>query len=362
MAPAAEKDTALVFRTSLGGQRKAFSVEGHITGQGADIIILDDPLDASDALSEPACEKVNNWIANVLMGRFNNGATGIMVLVMQRLAINDPAAFLREIEPWSLLSLPAVAEEDMKVRLAAGKMHVFAKGALLHPQLLDQAFLNQRRRAMGEAAYSAQYQQRPLPPGGGAVDVSLFKRFATLPTSYDTRFLSIDAASGSDSGSYSVIQFWQIGDGRIYLADSQRGRWPFPELRKRAIDAKTAFKVDFFLIEFASNGQALAQELWEYYPREERVAAVQTFKPSQSKATRMDLAMVPIAAGKVFIPQQDPLLQPLLSELGAFPNGANDDQVDALSQALWFFWHPYKNNRHNPEYRKRSRVIFPRGY
>ncbi len=361
MSPAAEKDTAHVFRTSQGGQRKALSVEGHITGQGADIIILDDPLDASDALSESACDKVNDWIVNVLTGRFNQGSKGIMVLVMQRLAINDPAARLQEIGAWSVLSLPAVAEEDMTVPIASDRTHLFAKGDLLHPQLLDTAYLDQRRRAMGTSAFSAQYQQRPLPPGGGAIDVSLFKRFGALPKTWDTRFLSIDAASGSDSGSYSVIQFWQISDGKIYLANSQRGHWSFPELRKHAIDAKTAFQADFFLIEYASNGQALVQELWEYYPREERARVVQKYSPRHTKQVRMDIAMVPIEAGKVFLPQQDPLLQSLMSELLAFPNGADDDQVDALSQALWFFGHPYKDNRHNPAYRKRSRVILPRG-
>ena len=360
MSPAADKDTALVFRTSRGGQRKAFSVESRITGQGADIIILDDPLDASDAQSELACAKVNDWIVDVLMGRFNKGATGVMVLVMQRLAVNDPSARLQEIEDWTLLSLPAIAEEAIEVTVGPGAVHMFTKGDLLHPGLLDRVYLDQRRRAMGNAAYSAQYQQRPLPPGGGVIDISLFQRFRTLPTTRDTRFLSIDAASGSDSGSYSVIQFWQISDGRIYLARSQIGHWPFPELRKRALDAKIAFQADFFLIEFASNGRALAEELWDYYPREERARVVQIFKPQHAKSVRMDLAMVPIEASRVFLPEQADWLAAFLAELQAFPNGANDDQVDALSQAIWFFGHRYQVSRHNPAYRSRSRVISPR--
>lgn len=360
MSPAAEKDTALVFRTSRGGQRKAFSVESRITGQGADIIILDDPLDASDAQSDLACAKVNDWIVNVLMGRFNTGATGIMVLVMQRLALNDPAARLQEIEPWTLLSLPAIADEDMTVEVGPGEYRVFARGDLLHPRLLDRAYLDQRRRAMGSAAYSAQYQQRPLPSGGGMIDVGLFRRYRTLPKTWDTRFLSIDAASGSESGSCSVIQYWLIGDGCIHLAGSQRGHWSFPELRRRAIDAKTNFQADFFLIELASNGQALAEELWDCYPRAERARVIQGFRPKHAKPVRMDLAMVPIEAGRVFLPEQADWLPALLAELEAFPNGTNDDQVDALSQALWFYSHRYAVNRHNPDYRSRSRVIFPR--
>ena len=70
MQPIADKNTALVFRTSQGGERKAFSVESKITGQGSHYTILDDPLDASDAQNGAICDKTNNWIANVLSNRF----------------------------------------------------------------------------------------------------------------------------------------------------------------------------------------------------------------------------------------------------------------------------------------------------
>ncbi len=80
-------------------------------------------------------------------------------------------------------------------------------------------------------------------------------------------------------------------------------------------------------------------------------------KGNGSKVVRMDQALVPIHDGKVLIPEQANFLSALLDELRAFPGGVNDDQVDALSQALWFFAHEYRNNRHNPAYRARSRVI-----
>lgn len=357
MKPAADKDTELVFRTSQGGSRNAFSVGSKITGQGSHYTILDDPLDASDALNETTCEKINHWIANVLMNRFNRASEGIMVVVMQRITLNDPAGFLQKIEPWEILSLPAIADQDFKVPIGPGKYYNFRRGELLHPVLLDQQFLEGRRRGMRPADYSAQFLQQPLPFGGGSIDTSLFGRYSKLPVQRDTRFLSIDSASGSDSGSYSVIQIWQITDGCIYLVDSLRGRWSFPELKKRTIAAQTDYDADFILIEYASNGQALAQDLWQHYPREIRQQMIQSYTPRQSKVVRMDQALVPIHDGKVFIPEQANFLSALLEELRAFPGGINDDQVDALSQALWFFAHEYRNNRHNPAYRARSRVI-----
>lgn len=357
MQPDAEKNTALTFRTNQGGERKALSVESKITGQGSHYTILDDPLDASDALNETAVEKTNNWIAEVLSSRFNRPDQGVLVLVMQRLAINDPVAHLADLESWNILLLPAIAPQDFKVPVGPEKVHLFRKDDLLHPKLLTAEFLDNLRSVMGMAAFSAQYLQAPLPPGGGVIDVSQFQSYQKLPIARDTRFISVDAASGSDSGSYSVFQIWQITNGRIYLVDSLRGRWPFPELRKRAIEAQKAFKADFFLIEAAASGLALVEELWAHYPPDRRRAMVQHYTPRQSKIVRMDQAMVPIEAGKVFLPENAEFLSALISELQAFPSGRNDDQVDALSQALWFFWREYKNNRHNPAYRARSRVI-----
>ena len=66
--------------------------------------------------------------------------------------------------------------------------------------------------------------------GGGEIDISLLQRYKTLPKPYDVRFLSVDAASGCRSGSYSVIQVWQMTDERLYLVHSDRGYWQFYDL------------------------------------------------------------------------------------------------------------------------------------
>jgi predicted phage terminase large subunit-like protein len=353
MTPEAAKDTNQVLRTSKGGFRKAFSAGSHITGQGADIIIFDDPLDASDAQNEVACQKLNEWIATVPMGRFNNGPEGIAVLVMQRLAMSDPATYLRQIEPWDILCLPAWAQVDQKVPIGPGRNHLFRKGQMLFPMLLSADYLNTRKVAMGSAAFSAQYLQEPVPAGGGHIDISMFQRYRDLPKAYDTRFLSIDAASGSDSGSYSVIQVWQITNGCLYLVDSRRARWSFPDLRKMAISMFEEYNADFYLIELAFTGHALAEQLWEDYPRETRSKIVQRFPAVKDKVIRMESALVAIEARRVYLPETADFLPDLTAELQAFPYGQNDDQVDALSQAVWFLTHRFQRSCHNPKYRGR---------
>jgi predicted phage terminase large subunit-like protein len=87
---------------------------------------------------------------------------------------------------------------------------------------------------------------------------------------------------------------------------------------------------------------------------------IQKFKPRQSKEIRLDMAMVPIEAGKVLLPEQATWLPDLINELMAFPASVINDQVDALSQALGFFGRMYKDSYHNPDFRNRGRVIYPR--
>lgn len=101
------------FETTQGGFRLSTSVGGTLTGRGADIIIIDDPLKADEALSLARRNAVNDWYDNTLRSRLNNQETGSIVIVMQRLHAADLVAHVQEHEDgWRVLSFPAIAEED----------------------------------------------------------------------------------------------------------------------------------------------------------------------------------------------------------------------------------------------------------
>ncbi len=357
MSGAPQKDNERIFVTDAGGFREAISVNGAVIGKGADICIMDDLLDASEVATENGCVKVNSWIDNSLSTRLNNLVESAMVLVMQRLAINDPAAHLQKPEDWRCVNLPAIAEQDQVVPISDTEEYHFKKGELLDAARLPMDVLDVQRAKLGEANFLAQYQQRPVPAGGGEIDISLFRRYETLPKPYDARFLSIDAASGTQSGSYSVIQVWQVTNGNVYLVDNQRGYWTFPQLKKRVVDTQTLWKADFVAIERASSGLALIDVLREHYPDNIRRILVQglTFK-GLSKEDRAAKAMVLVEQGRVHIPYEADWLTDFFAELGAFPAGSNDDQVDAFSHAIEFF-RQWLVSRFNPEYRNRGRVL-----
>lgn len=332
-----DKDNELIFRTSKGGGRRATSVGSAITGLGGTDIIIDDPIDASLADNPEQCAAINRWIGKVLFSRMNDKQAGTILLVMQRISIYDTTAALLGAKGWKHLMLPAVAPKDMDVPIGKDEVHHWKQGELLHPDFLSKEVLDEQRHFLEEADFAAQYLQAPVPSGGGAIDISKFRRFKALPKAIDFWFLSVDASSGVENGSYSVIQLWAASNGSMYLWGQKRAHLEFPALRSSVIAIAKKYGARYILVENASAGQALLQELRAHYPIEEAWEKLVPIKAVKSKPVRMGKAMIMVDAGKVLVPETAAFVDGLLSELQAFPKGAFDDQVDALSQAVnWF--------------------------
>ncbi len=155
------KDTQSDFETTAHGARYATSVGGPLTGLGSDFIIIDDPLKANEAHSENARKNVNDWYDKTVLTRLNNPKQGVIIIVMQRLHVDDLAGHLIEQGGWTVLKIPAFAETDAVYELGDGKTYTFKTGELLHPARLGQKQLDERRASMGTAAFYAQYQQAP---------------------------------------------------------------------------------------------------------------------------------------------------------------------------------------------------------
>ena len=98
------KDTEGEFLTTRNGCRLTTSLDGTLTGRGGDVIIIDDPLKPIDALSEAKREKVNQWYFNTLLSRLDDKKNGAIIIVMQRLHLNDlTGVLLQGSEEWTVL-------------------------------------------------------------------------------------------------------------------------------------------------------------------------------------------------------------------------------------------------------------------
>ncbi len=161
------KDTESEIELTLRGYRLATSIGGTLTGRGGDLIVIDDPLKPIDALSDLRRGTVNQWYANTLLSRLDNKRLGAIIIVMQRVHMEDLTGFvLAQGEAWTHLNLPAIAEIDETVPLGSGREYHRRSGEVLAPEREPLMVLEGLRVQLGSDAFSAQSQQAPVPPGG----------------------------------------------------------------------------------------------------------------------------------------------------------------------------------------------------
>jgi predicted phage terminase large subunit-like protein len=331
-----ERDAVSEFKTTEGGYRLSTSIGGVLTGRGADIIIIDDPLKADDALSETRRRSVNDWYDNTLRSRLNNQQSGAIIIVMQRLHADDLVAHVRDHEAWDVLSFPATAEqnETYAFRTPFGLRHASRQtGDILQPSLLTPATLDSQRRAMTDYNFSAQYQQDPQPFSGFIVKREWLKFYTPdqKPERFDQIVQSWDTANkDTELANFSVCTTWGIKDQRLFLLDVHRQKMDFPALKRAVIDLAAAHRADIVLVEDKASGISLIAEL-----RSQHFSIVQE-APSidGDKVMRLRGQTAKIAGGFVLFPKEAHWLDTYLLELVTFPNAKNDDQVDSTVYAL----------------------------
>jgi predicted phage terminase large subunit-like protein len=326
------KDTGLEMVTTLGGGRYATSVGGTLTGRGADLIIVDDPLNATDAYSEPARKRVIDWYGGTLVSRLNDKKTGSIIGVMQRLHEEDLAGHLIEQGGWHCLELPAIALDDEVIPLGRGLTHRRCAGDVLHPERESRTALEAIRTEIGSQLFSAQYQQRPTPPGGAMIKRTWVRRYTEPPRREDVLQIiqSWDTAmKGGPSNDWSVCTTWaQTNDGRMFLVDVWRDRVDYPTLKARVRELHEKWRPQAVLIEEAGTAIGLIEELKYDF------LGLIPVKPDRDKIARMAVASAKFEAGNIYLPQEAVWLADLEAELFAFPGSRYDDQCDSVSQAI----------------------------
>ncbi len=317
------KNTEALFYTTAGGFRRAVSMAGANTGLGADFLIIDDPSKADDVLSPHHREEVINRTRNTLLSRLNDKKKGCIILVMQRLHMDDLTGYLLEQGGWTVLNLPAIAEEYQEIPLADGKVWKRSPGGVLLPEYEGLEDLNRLRRSMGEFSFSAQYQQRPIPENGQIFRWEKFQFYDVLPRfkDGDRYVISWDTAmKDGELNDYSVCTIWQVyQDKYYYLVGVIRKKMLYPELLHTVYAEAHKYPIVELLFEDAGSGTILYQQISEKYKLP--IDDVHCIKPEGNKATRAAAITNLIEEGRVFLPRQAEWLESFRNELLQFPKG-----------------------------------------
>ncbi|MEM9262512.1 MAG: phage terminase large subunit, partial [Pseudomonadota bacterium] len=355
------KNTETDFENSAGGQRKAVSLAGGVTGFGADILIIDDLMKAQAAASEPERKRVKDYYEQTLYSRLNDKSTGRIIAIQQRLCEDDLAGHLIEKGGFEHLTLPSIAQENQTIDLYAGRTHVRKTGDLLFEANEPQEVLDDIRREIGNYAFSAQYLQNPTPIDGARVKwdkietytgVADPKRYQFVAQSWDT---GLTAEASSD---YSVCITWGFREGIWDLIDVYRAKLDYGDLKSRVIAMREKFGAGIVIMENAGTGKLLIREF-----RNDSLGRLESFTPRGDKETRFEAQLAKLESGKYRLPEDAIFMADFKRELSSFPNGKYDDQVDATSQFLQ--WSGSRRGRANVDVdpvtgRRRRRSIRPR--
>lgn len=321
------------FETTARGFRMSTSIGGRLTGMGGQYLIIDDPIKPGDVLSRVQRQNVNDWFHNTLYTRLDNKNTGSILLVMQRVHEEDLVAHVQKWDQWDVLSLAAIAPQDEVYQLQNGKVLTRKQGEALNPRLENLERLKEIQNTLGNYNFQAQYQQSPIPEKGNVINFDWFKRYTELPKNERGRLRIIQswdtAMTAHDGSDYSVCITAQVINKQYYIRDVFRKKLLFPDLVKEVKRLKSLYNAREVFIEDKASGVELIQLL-----HRQGVPGIQAIKPEGSKEDRITAQSTLIENGRVFIPESAPWIEEFKREVNAFPRGAHDDQLDALTQLL----------------------------
>ena len=302
------------------GAYRSCGVGGGITGQGADILIIDDPIkDRAQAGSKTIRDSIWDWYTSTAYTRLSPG--GGVIVMATRWHTDDLIGRLiqrmGEGDTFRIVNYPAIAEHDELHRKA---------GEALHPERYPLSTLLQIQKTIGSRDWEALYQQHPVPDGGALFKLEWFRRWTatSLPPEFDHTLMSWDMTfKDSKNSDYVVGQVWGKKGPNFYLLDQVRGQWDFVKTKEMVrVLAHKWPRVVRKLVEDKANGSAVISEL------KSTVSGFVPITPTESKEARASSVTPYFEAGNVFIPEDRaaPWVPHYVSELLEFPAGSHDDQ------------------------------------
>jgi len=330
----ADSRSAGKWLTNKGGEYYAAGTGGALAGRGADLFIIDDPHSEQDAMSDKAMDDAYEWFMTGPRQRLQPG--GAIVIVMTRWSKKDLTGRLikrmaqeKEADQWELIEFPAV----------------LPSGNPLWGNFWKLTELDSIKASVSPSKWASQYMQRPTGEGISIIPKEWFQIWEKekppkcdyIIQSYDTAFLK------SERADYTAITTWGVfypegkigeemytgNDAHLILIDCIKERFDFPELKAEALRLYEFWNPDTVIIEAKASGLPLVQEL-------RRVGIpVNTFSPGkgQDKIARLNSVSPIFQDGRIWIPENR-WGEELIEEISDFPNGENDDLVDATTLAL----------------------------
>jgi predicted phage terminase large subunit-like protein len=334
-----DQNTKIRFDNDRQGYRLATSVDGALTGEGGDVIVVDDPHNVREADSEAVRESVLTWWDEAMSTRLNDPRVGAYVIIMQRVHERDLTGhILARNQGYEHLCLPARYEADHPHCWPGDPREV--DGELLWPERIGEREMQALEAALGSYGTAGQLQQRPAPRGGGMFQKHWFPIVDVAPAQGSRvrgwDLAATDPAPGKRPDWTAGVKMSRGPDGIFYIEDVVRFQGAGHKVEAAIINttkqdnawSMTACKVRLPQ-DPGQAGKSQAQYLARQLP-----GFIVVIKPvSGAKTLRAQPFASQAEAGNVRL-IRGPWNAAFLDELSGFPFGSNDDQVDAAADAF----------------------------
>lgn len=365
------------------GWKIATSVDGMGTGERANVVIVDDPHNVRDGESDAVRKSTIQYFSEVLPTRLNDPKTSAIAVIMQRVNEEDVSGLIISKDlGYTHLMLPMEFEPERKCYtfLPNKPDEIFFEdprtqpGELIFPERFPDWVVERDKKAIGPFAAASQFQQSPVPRGGGIIKRDYWKLWPEEGEEFDdggapvskleypemdfviaTTDTAYSAKTESDFNALAIIGLFRLrGVPKMMLMHCWKKRLDFrgvvvPKLpdetemeykirRKKGWGMLewTAFEcarfnVDTLLIEGKATGITLAQEIRKVYNNEKW--STRLINPKGDKIARVYSVQHIFAEGMMYAPERA-WADEAITEMQYFPKGAHDDLTDAIVQGV----------------------------
>jgi len=337
-----DTDNKAHFKNTKGGERISTSVGAKVTGNHAHFIIIDDPLDPEQALSEADMKKANRFVQTVLPSRKVSKERSVMILLMQRLHQDDPSArWMVKMEKGQKIKhicLPATKSDKIRPAKLARKY----VDNLLDPIRLNEQALLDAEADLGQYAYAGQFDQHPVPAGGGMFKTANLQKRDKAPRIWKQRRVRYwDKAGTQDGGCFSAgVLMGQDMQGNFWILHVNKGQWGTDE-REDQIEGTAETDQTLVRIGLEQEPGSGGKESAEATVKRLAGFSVKVDRPVGNKIYRADPFSVQVNRGNVYILNRE-WTQDFIDEMKYFPNSKYKDQIDAGSGAFAMLAGPKK--------------------
>lgn len=327
-----DTDSKSYYKNTQKGDRYSTSAGGSVLGMHAHIIIVDDPINPKEAVSDVKLRAANEWMDRTLSQRKVDKTITPTILIQQRLHEDDPTGHWLAKSKGNLkhICLPAELSEDVK----PVELKKYYSNGMLDPIRLNQNAIKEAHKDLGSYGYAGQYEQRPAPLEGGMFSQDYFRLVKDFDASQIADSCRFWDKAGTEGGGARTagVRMVRMKDKSFGVISVKKGHWSAG--RREKIILSTA-KVDgrrtnvWVEQEPGSGGKESAentiQNLAGYKIKAE--------KPTGSKTARAEPYAVQCEGGNVWILIRE-WTQEFIDEHTVFPNGKYKDQVDSAAGAF----------------------------